>query len=333
MSKVNRMTRTSQMVTLAALAALVLLLALAPGLADAAPEGWRLQVRRASVTQGDRVLLSEIVRVVGEAPADVVSSLSKVQLWKGPGGIGRQQAVPRKQLVKLLQYYAPELAPACVYPNRLVVQRGGRVFERREIEQAVVEFLTPRLALPGAEVELREYRMPDYIFLPDELGNIEIVAQGDVKPGPVSVILRAKGTDGRISRRVAASLFADVWKTVPCAAKPINRLEEVTPAKVTFMRKNLAYISTPWDGEGGPYRLTRPVGTGQPLLLEGMESVPMVAKGERVDLVFQGRSVRLSIRAVALADAEFGDMVEVRNLQSKRTVLATVMDTSTVVVR
>lgn len=318
----------------AALAALMTMavLVLWPGAAHAS-EGWRLQVRQAAVTTGERVRLSEVVHVVGEAPANINARLEKVLLWKGPEYEGRQQAVPNKQIKKLMEYYAPKLAPACVYPSRLVVQKGGAVFDRRDIEQKIVEFLTPRLALPDGEVELRDFRVPNYIFLPDEFGAVEITANGTVKPGPVSVVVQAKGMDGHIAHRAAASLFADVWKTVPCAARPINRNDEVTADKVTFIRKNLAYVSDPWDGQGGSYRMTRPVGTGQPLLMGAMEPVPMIAKGERVTLMFQGRTVKLAIKAVALSDAEFGDLVEVRNLQSKRIVLATVQDTTTVVVR
>ncbi len=333
MSKVSRMSKRFQMLSVVALAALVLWLALIPAASAASQEGWRLQVKRAAVVKGERVLLGEIIEPVGAVPRERMEALAQVQLWKGPRYQGRQQAVSRDQLAKLLKYYVPDLADVCVLPSRLVVQKGGMVLSRRQIEQQIVDYLTPRLATLGGEVDFRDFRIPNYIFLPDELGSIEVFSSGKVKPGPVSLTIRAKGGDGRISNRAAASLFADVWKAVPCAARPINRLSEVMPGKVTFMRKNLAYIGTPWDGTGGPYRMLRSVGTGQPLLLSSIEPVPMISKGEKVTLVYQGRTVRLSIKAEAMGDAELGDMVEVRNLQSKRIVLATVQDTATVVVR
>ncbi len=333
MSKISRMSKRSQILGVAALAALVLWLAFAPAASAAGQEGWRLQVKQAAVVKGERVLLGEIIEPVGEVPRERMEALVHIKLWKGPRYQGRQQAVARDQLAKLLKYYVPDLADACVLPSRLVVQKGGMVFGRRQIEQRVVDYLTPRLAALGGEVDFRDFRIPNYIFLPDELGSIEVVGSSEIKPGPLSLTIRAKGGDGRISNRAAASLFADVWKAVACASRPINRLSEVMPDNVTFMRKNLAYIGTPWDGTGGPYRMLRSVGTGQPLLLSAMELVPMISKGERVTLVYQGRTVRLSIKAEAMSDAEFGDMVEVRNLQSKRIVLATVLDTATVVVR
>lgn len=327
-------TRTARWALALLLAGLVLWPPSGMGRASAAEQdAWRLQVRQAAVAAGDRVLLSEIVRTVGSVPPERLAEIGRIELWRSPGYQGRQQAVTREQLDKLLRYYAPELAGACVLPNRLVVQRGGRVFGQAELRKAVVEFLTPRLAAYGGAPELRDMRIPSYIFIPDALGSIQLEAGGDVDPGPISLTILAKGSDGRISHRAAASLFADVWKAVPCASRPISRLEELTPEKVTFMKRNLAHIGPVWNGEGGPYRLTRSLGTGQPLLMDQLESVPMIARGEKVDLVFQGRTIRLAVKAEALDDAEMGETVEVRNMQSNRVVLATVRDSSTVIVR
>ncbi|MBU1612300.1 MAG: flagellar basal body P-ring formation chaperone FlgA [Proteobacteria bacterium] len=338
MSKLSRMTRRAQALALLALAALVLGLALLPAVADAdattpGQDGWRLQVRQAAVVQGDRVLLGEIVTPVGTVPPQQMERIATTPLWKAPGNHGRQQAVPRKQLEKLLAYYVPDLAGACVFPGRLVVQRGGLVFERSVIETRIVDFLTPRLAVTGGEIEFHDFRTPQYIFLPDELGTFEVVDSGEIIAGSVALTLHAKGADGRISNRAAASVFVDVWKAVPCAVRPLNRFDEVTPDKITFKRKNLAYVKDPWDGTSGPFRLSRAIGTGQPIVVDALEAVPMVAKGETVTLVYQGRTIKLAIKAEALGDAEFGDAVEVRNLQSNRTVVATVMDSSTVIVR
>jgi flagella basal body P-ring formation protein FlgA len=328
---------TTKGTALAALATLavawLLCLALAPLPAGAGEDGWRLQVQPAAVAQEEHVTLGDIVLFVGEVPEPVRTRVAGLQLWKSPDYPGRQQAVTQDQLERLLKYYAPDLAGACVLPSRLVVQRGGFVFTQAAIRQAVVDYLTPRLAAFGGTPELRDMRLPGYIFMPDKAATLDIEPSSSLAPGPVAVTLSAKGADGRVFHRAAASLFADLWKTVPCAARPLRRLEEVTPDKVTFMRKNLAYVGQVWDGRGGPFRITRSIGTGQPLTADLMESVPMVAKGERVDLVYQGRTVRLVTKAEALGDAEFGQMVEVRNLTSNRTVVATVLDSGTVQVR
>ncbi len=336
MSTLSKTGKISQYISPIILITVLFAVSLMPKLAwgiQNAPDAWRLQVRSAAVAQGQHVLLSEIVNLVGQVPEKVKRDLATVQLWKSPESQRHQQAVSNEQLQKLIEYYAPQYAPACVYPSRLVVQRGGKVLDRPEIEKLVVDFLTPRLAKHNAELRFRNFRLPKYIFLSDAMDSVEIKATSALEPGSIAIMLYVKGLDGRINSQLAASLFVDLWQTIPCAARPINRLEELTPSKVTFIKKNLAFVKTPWDGKSGPFRLKRPVGTGQPLVQENLESVPVVAKGEQVDLVYQGKRIRLVTKAMALSDAEFGDRIEVRNLQSKKIVLATVLDASTVIVR
>ena len=60
---------------------------------------------------------------------------------------------------------------------------------------------------------------------------------------------------------------------------------------------------------------------------------PLIEKGERVQLIYQGKKVKLTIKVEALGEASMGQQVEVRNLQSKRIILATVVGDNMVMVR
>jgi flagella basal body P-ring formation protein FlgA len=328
------MGRTGPAVVLLLLAAAVLALALLPGGAEAAGEpGWSLRIREAACVESERVRLGDIAEPVGPVRSEVWQELAARPLWMSPEYSGRQQALPREQIAKMLAYYVPEVADSCVLPGRLVVQKGGRVFERRALERLVVDFLTPKAASLGGEPEIKDIRLPSFLFLDDAFDQVEVALNNDLKPGRVNMLIRAVAKDGRITRRVATSAFVNLWKAVPCAAKPINRLESVTPDKVMFMRKNLAYLGEVWDGKSGPYRMNRSVGTGQPLEMEFLDGEPMVSKGDTVNLVYRGPRITLAVKAEALADGDQGQTVEVRNLQSKKTVLATVVDRNTVSVR
>jgi flagella basal body P-ring formation protein FlgA len=52
-----------------------------------------------------------------------------------------------------------------------------------------------------------------------------------------------------------------------------------------------------------------------------------------VTLVYNGDRVRLSIKAEALGEGGAGQLVQVRNVQSNKVIMATVVDSDTVVVR
>jgi flagella basal body P-ring formation protein FlgA len=102
---------------------------------------------------------------------------------------------------------------------------------------------------------------------------------------------------------------------------------------VTFKRKNLAFHQNAWDGSGGPWRVAKSVGTDQVITVDSVEPVPVIAKGGQVNLVYEGNNIRLSVKAVALADAGVGQKVQVRNVQSNRKIVGTVQDADTVIVR
>ena len=120
---------------------------------------------------------------------------------------------------------------------------------------------------------------------------------------------------------------------MPVAAKPLNRFERVDQDKVSFRRVNLAYKSETWDGTGGPWRMTRSLGRGQVFTRAHLEQVPHIEKGERVTLMYSNTRVKLSIKAEALGEASIGQQVSVRNLQSNKTILATVVGDDMVMVR
>lgn len=316
--------------------ALALLLALAALLASAAwakeAADWRIRVKTAACVKGQRVLLGEIAEAVGETPKGLWDKLARLELWSAPRQ-GRVVTLTRDELGRLLKNHLGEVAQRCVLPVQLQVQGGGVVFDSQALSREVVAFLTQRTSRLEGEAELKDVQVPPALFLQAELDTLEIVLAGEIRPGRVPLLLLTKGPDGRILSRAAASVFMNLWRAVPCAARPINRNEPLTPERVTFQRKNLAYADNAWDGKGGPFRVLRSVPTGQPITMDNLEPLPLVVKGEKILLVYQGKGLHLAVKALALADGGMGSSVAVRNLQSNKVVLATVVDKDTVVVR
>lgn len=296
--------------------------------------GWRIVVKEAACAYGPRLLLSEIAEVRGAPPAGVWERLSTRELWRNAERPGRQTSVSRDQLEQLLRHYVPEVATRTwALPSQLTVQYGGALVDRFEIERQAVAFLTPRAAGLGGEAEFRDFRLPENVFLDNQYDHVEMELPGPLKPGRVNLRLKVVTPDGKVVRRLAASVFLDLWKAVPSASRPLNRMRPLDPADVTFLRKNVAYLPDVWDGRGGPWRVARPVGQGQPITMSSLEPLPAVIKGERVMLVYHGERIQVAVKAEALSDADVGQMVTVRNLQTKKEILATVIDAHTVAVR
>jgi flagella basal body P-ring formation protein FlgA len=317
-----------------ALPILAALLALSGAPARAADLRWRIEVLPAAAVAVERVRLADVARPVGETDAETWRRLAGIELFTVPAESGKRYTVSRDNLAQLFGRLLGPQAELCLLPGQLVVQRGGRVALEDELSRLAVEYLTPRLQqLPG-ETGLREWRLPAYIFLEEPGGTVDFELGSDLAAGRLTLRILERVPGGQSWRRFNATVFVDHWTTTPAAATPLNRGDVLAPDKISFVRVNLAFLKgQPWDGRSFGLRLVRAVGQGQPLLAQDMEESPAVAKGARLELVYQGPTVRLSTPAVALADGKLGQSIPVQNVQTGRQVLAVVRDAHTVVVQ
>ena len=305
-----------------------------PVLASAASgNGWRAMVRSEACVKGPDVLLGEIADPVNDLARSQWKTLSGVKLWKASTRVGRPVTIDRDKLKKVLEYYLGDMVGNLVLPSQMAVQTGGRVISGEELKSRVVAFLTPRTKALGGEVEFKNLQLPMHIFFPNTYDKLSIRVDRDLKPGHNQIKLYGVTPDGRVLSRRAGSVFFNVWKAVPVAAKPLNRFERVSRDNVTFRRVNLAHKPEVWDGTGGPWRMVRTLGRGQVFTLSHLEPVPLIEKGETVFLKYIGSNVQLTIKARSQGEAGMGQQVAVMNLQSKKTIIATVVSDDTVVVR
>jgi flagella basal body P-ring formation protein FlgA len=318
---------------LALLALLLLLLHASAAAAEQTPRDWRIQVRNAVCVAGPVVLLGDIAEASPNVPAELWKGLAAKPLWASPEKSGHQTALSRERLAAMLRHYLGEEAGTFVLPSQLVVQRGGRAVDGATLARMGVDFLTERGAGLRGEMDITDMRAPDYVFLPHPGDRLNILMNESVKPGRNNMLFEVVSGEGKTTRRFAGSAFVNLWRPVACATRPINRLELVLPDMVTFKRKNIAYHQNAWDGSGGPWRVAKSVGTDQVISVESVEPVPVIARGGKVNLVYEGTNIRLSVKAVALADAGIGQSIQVRNVQSNRKITGTVQDSETVLVR
>ncbi|MFW5733491.1 MAG: flagellar basal body P-ring formation chaperone FlgA [Oceanidesulfovibrio sp.] len=332
------MPSTMQRIRVAAMLATVLTLCAAACAYAAVKPGetpWRIAIREAAVVAGDTVTLGEIAQPMGPAPQDHWEKLAATRLWPSPEADGGPMAVNRDKLQQALDHYLGGTAQLCLLPDRLVLRRGGTLLSQDQLAAIVVKTLTPKARALGGDFAFRDYRIPESHFLKDSTNTLDIALDDErIEPGRVTFKFVETDLRGETVQRISASVFLDCFRDVMVAAATIDRDEPLTPDKVTMRRMNAAYLkSEPWDGRGGPWRVTRPVGENQPLYKDEIEALPLVRKGEAVELVFEGAFVKLKVLAEALEDAGPGEAVRVRNMQSQREVYAKVRDAHTVVVR
>ena len=295
---------------------------------------WRLEIRSAVAVSGDQVRLGDLARPLGDIPPRRWKELSEMPLWRAPVGPGEQQRVTADALSRVLADALGPAARLCMLPPYTVIQRGGAVLDAGDLNRLVVEKLTPRIRTLEGEAELRDMRLPEHVFLDDAMDTVELSVIGEMAPGRLSLRFEVMSPDGKLRRRHTGQVFLDLWITAPVAARPLNRGDALSPDLVTHRRVNAAYLrGEPWNGRDFGLRMTSAVGTDQVIYAEALEAIPTVARGDTVMLVYNGRYVRLTVDAEALADGAAGEYIPVRNMQSRRQVMARIRNGDTVEVK
>ena len=315
------------------MARLVLLILLAAlSLPPWAAAGDRLLIAAAVCVDTPVISLGQMARAEGEAATLLLDRIGAEPLLAAPKFDGARANLSGPKLRELIvTRFGPDV-PEIVVPDQVQVQRGGQVVDALVVRSVIDKVLTQALAHLEGEVEIRDHRMADHFFIPDTAPvQIRVAPVGVLGPGRISLRLEAVNEAGKVVRMFTGTVFADVWKTVPCAARVLNRGDVLEPDLVTFARKNLAFLPRlPWDGRGLPLRMTSAVGTEQVIHADAVEPIPAIRKGALVTLVYEGRTLRLSVPAESLEDGSIGNVIRVRNMQSKKIIAARVLDAETV---
>lgn len=282
---------------------------------------------------GNIITFGHIAEPRSDAGRKSWSEVRDIQLWRAPES-GQRIVLSRAQVLDRLSAVNMDLAGQSVVPREIIFQRGAKVYSENELISMVKQYLKPRMQGMGDEVKFRDFRVPAPVFLESVYEKIEIETASDPAPGRISLRINLVDAHGAVSRRLTGNVFADVWVTVACATRPLNRGDIVEPGDVRFERKNLAYLRNDvWDGKSGPWRVRSSIGQGQPILQRALEAVPVVSRGDHVSLVFQSANVTLSVPVQVLEDGQRGDSIMVRNLNTRKEISGIVQDGGTVIVR
>lgn len=294
-------------------------------------DDWRLKILSAAVTNSEMVLLGDIAIPLGQISSDVWGQLRAQPLWPAPPEEGKPLQINNTRLAQALrQALGKEVAARCILPGSLVIQRGGLVFHEEDLRSYVVKSLTPQLAAMPGEVELSDFRLPDYIFLAHSQQRVQL-EPGKLTPGRVPLRFAVQEIDGNVLRRISGTVNLTLWITAPAASRAMNKGEALAAESVTFMKVNASQLrDLPWDGRGGPWQLNRALNTGEPILQSDLVSQLMVKRGDVVNLIYMRGNLRIATQAQALSDGEPGATIAVRNLQTKKQVYAIVKDGTTV---
>ena len=130
---------------------------------------------------------------------------------------------------------------------------------------------------------------------------------------------------------VHAQLWADVWT----AREPLDSGQPFDPGALELHRDDLLHTreAVPAKLDSRDYVFARAVPAGRTLVWRDLVRRPLVRKGETVEVSAIEGPLTVTLKALAVQNGGRGDLVLVRNLDSKKEFTAEVVDENHVQVR
>ena len=124
-----------------------------------------------------------------------------------------------------------------------------------------------------------------------------------------------------------------LWKQVVVAAEPISRGMQIRATQLSLgraetTRKGDQYFTQ--IGQVVGQRAKRSIGAEQPIEIGDLEPALMVKRGEQITLEANRGGVQIRVSAIALEDGKLDELIRVENQQSKREVMAEVIESGRV---
>jgi flagella basal body P-ring formation protein FlgA len=305
----------------------LLLSALAAPLAAENAGSYELRPQAAAGTQG--ILLSDLIQPRPE------QALPMLVLAPAPQ-IGRPILLSRAQINDLIGRKAPELiCTNWLGADRVRVVRSTRVLNQSALAELLTATLQTEQVRDRGELELRFLRPWNSIILPDEPLSLKIVELPTSGVSPNFIcrfeIVAGSETVGTYQQ----VLQARVWKEVLVAGSNLMRGQLLREADLVYEKRDLLttrdYLtSAPTDD---PYvELRENLQAGAVLTTRALRLRAIIKRGRQVEAMFQDSALSISVRAEALEDGVPGQIVRLRNVQSRREFKGKVQDEQTVLV-
>jgi flagella basal body P-ring formation protein FlgA len=283
----------------------------------ALPGGPKLKER--VVVTGDLVRIGDLI--------DNAGAVADVAVFRSPD-LGSTGGLPVSQLLKAISPY--RIAGLDTKGlTEVVVTRPSRAITAKEIETRVAAALAGQHGFGEAkDITVAFDREQRTIHVePTATGELRIARLAfDPRTGRFDVAFDLPGS--AVVRRLPLRFSGTAIETLETAVlvRPLNRGDIIKPSDVAIERRpkhEVAGEVVPKDTAVG-YAARRPLAAGAVLRRGDLMKPELIQRNEPVTIAFEVPGVLLTARGKALEAGAAGDIIAVLNIQSNRTVQATV---------
>jgi flagella basal body P-ring formation protein FlgA len=195
--------------------------------------------------------------------------------------------------------------------------------------------LNQRPVPDGTEWDLRLTRPWTSVTVPDEPLAVEIL-EPSLDRLTATSILRFELRAGRqLLGSWQAPVQARLWREVLVARSTLQRGQPLNETDFARERRDVLGFRNALSvlpGDGADYQIAETVPLGTPLTARAVRLKPVVQRGQTADAVVRDGAMMISLKVEVMEEGAPGQIVRVRNLQSRRELRGKVLDEKTIAV-
>jgi flagella basal body P-ring formation protein FlgA len=273
-----------------------------------------------------------LAQVIEENPE---FALPQVRL-ADPPTFGQAAILTRAQIIEAAQKFAPAFVSTnFAGAERVRITRRAQTINETQIKELLTATLQRDHVRDKGELELRFVRPWTAITIPDEpfvLNLLDLPANGI---GP-NVMLRFELRHGRESLGTwQLSCQTHIWRETWVARSALRRGQLLRESDLRKERKDILILRDTLGASslmGSSLELTENIQEGAPLLSRSVKIRPSIRRGELVEAILQEGALSVSLRVEVLEDGLPGQLVRIRNPQSKRELRGKVQNEQTILI-
>jgi flagellar basal body P-ring formation protein FlgA len=218
---------------------------------------------------------------------------------------------------------------------RIAPRQEFRTIDEEEMARVLESHFRAAVGSGERRVEIRALQGFDPVAVPSGDLSFEVIAPEQAyRGGKILVSVRALAAGREVKRvRVAADL--DIYGDVVVARTSLRKHQEVREEDLQVVKKNLTLLQGDvlTDLKQAVGRRTTLSVNGQEVLRKGMvEWPPLVRKGDRVMLIVDNSSFRVTSWGEVKEEGRRGERIKLVNLSSRKEVSGKIVDAGTVLV-
>jgi flagella basal body P-ring formation protein FlgA len=219
--------------------------------------------------------------------------------------------------------------------ERIRVTRLSRDLKENEMNAELTALLQREQVKDKGELELHFTRPWTTISIPDEPFTLKIL---DLPTSGVSssFILRFEiNTAGETLGPWQMPLTAKVWREVWVARSALKRNQSLSEADVAQERRDVLALrdtALPSSRLDRTFEIVESISAGSPIYERSVHARPVIRRGQVVDAQLQDGTIQISLKVEVLENGSPGQLVRVRNPDSKREFRGKVQNEQTILI-